>query len=69
MKYQIYLNKETSDFINKASEQTKTKPATFIKKTLEGIFTASMRAYEEMEKNFDLRGLENGLKKETNTTK
>lgn len=54
MKYQIYLNKKTSDFINKASKQSNMKQATFIKQMIEGIIEASYKAYETMEESFKL---------------
>ena len=35
MKYQIYLNKETSDFINQVANQANAKPASVIKTLVE----------------------------------
>ena len=46
MKYQIYLNKDTSDFINLASEQEGIKPATLIKQIVESI-TSITKATQE----------------------
>ena len=37
MKYQIYLNAETSEIINKMAEKDQKKPATFIKQMIESI--------------------------------
>lgn len=41
MKYQIYLNKETSMIINELAQKDNSKPNTFIKKFVEGF----MRIY------------------------
>lgn len=37
MKYQIYLNAETSEIINKMADKDNKKPNTFIKQMLESI--------------------------------
>lgn len=55
MKYQIYLNKETSISINQLAEKNSTKPNTFIKKFLESF----MRIY-----NSSAPTVEESLKKE-----
>lgn len=50
MKYQIYLNKETSDFIERASQQEGIKPNTLIKQIVESITKitkATQKATEE----------------------
>lgn len=43
MKYQIYLNKETSEFINLVAKQAKRKPCTIIKNILEEGIKAGER--------------------------
>lgn len=45
MKYQIYLNKDTSILINELAEKSNSKPNTYIKKFLE----AFMRIYKASE--------------------
>lgn len=45
MKYQIYLNKDTSILINELAEKNNSKPNTYIKKFLE----AFMRIYKASE--------------------
>ena len=58
MKYQIYLNKETSISINRLAEKNGTKPNTFIKKFLESfmrIYNASEPTVEESLKKEILR--------------
>lgn len=58
MKYQIYLNKETSELVNKFAEKDGKKPATFIKNMLESIIKiaqASARASEEELKKYGNR--------------
>jgi len=59
MKYQIYLNKECSDFINGAAEQEGIKPATAIKQLIEGmikITIATQKATLEASKPFLKKG-------------
>ena len=46
MKYQIYLNKEASDFVNKLAESSSKKPATIIKAILESFIIVS-KPYED----------------------
>ena len=41
MKYQIYLNKETTELINYLAQKTNMKPSTFIKRMVEGGVKAS----------------------------
>lgn len=52
MKYQIYLNKETSELINKLAEKENMKPATAIKTILESVYKAAKTASVEIEKSF-----------------
>jgi len=57
MKYQIYLNKETSDFINYVSEQEEIKSATLIKRLVEDMVSITLATKKETEK-----ALQRGLK-------
>lgn len=41
MKYQVYLNKETSSFINKLAEKSNKKPNTCIKELIEQFVSLS----------------------------
>jgi hypothetical protein len=50
MKYQIYLNKETSELINKIAEREGLKPSTTIKRLLESVYNAAKVASFELEK-------------------
>ena len=50
MKYQIYLDKETSDFINGASEQEGIRPATAIKRIVESIVRVTIATKQATEK-------------------
>lgn len=56
MKYQIYLNKETSDFINGASKQEGIKPATAIKRIVESIVSVTIATKEATEKEIQKYG-------------
>lgn len=56
MKYQIYLNKETSEIIQKCAEKDGKKPATFIKQMLESLFRIAKAGALQMEKEKDLYG-------------
>lgn len=49
MKYQIYLNKETSELLNSMAEQLKMKPSTFIKAFIEGSFNTLISMKEDSE--------------------
>jgi len=55
MKYQIYLSKDVSDFINFASEAEGQKPATTIKNIVEDIVRITM-ATKEATENAILKG-------------
>lgn len=52
MKYQVYLNKKTSEFINKYAELDKKKPNTVIKELIESFVRLSepveMKIFEEV---------------------
>ena len=50
MKYQIYLNKETSELINTIAINEKKKPATLLKNLLEVFFESAMKAKELSDK-------------------
>lgn len=47
MKYQIYLNKETSEFIEFVAKNDKKKPATVIKHLVESLFKGLGEAMTE----------------------
>jgi len=56
MRYQIYLNKETSEYVNKCAKQDGVKPATLLKSLLESMFKiaiATSQATEEEIKQYD----------------
>lgn len=46
MKYQIYLDKQTSEIINGISEKENRKPASLIKEFLEGFFKVAQAVKE-----------------------
>lgn len=48
MKYQIYLNKETSELVEKLSHVTFVAPATFIKRTIEEMFAIDQKTYTKI---------------------
>ena len=52
MKYQVYLNKKTSEFINKYAELDGKKPNTIIKELIESFVRLSepveMKIFEEV---------------------
>jgi len=54
MKYQVYLNKETSEFINKYAELDGKKPNTVIKDLIESFANLSkpmeLKIFEELKK-------------------
>lgn len=50
MKYQIYLNKDTSILINELAEKNKQKPASIIKQLVEGCMRIAKAANEETNK-------------------
>lgn len=58
MKYQIYLNKETSMIVNDLAEKNGNKASTFIKRFLEGF----MRIYSNTEKEIEKEIQANGIK-------
>lgn len=49
MKYQVYLNKETSHFIELVAEQEGKKPNTVIKGFIEGLYKAGMMEADRLE--------------------
>ena len=50
MKYQIYLNKETSMLVNELAEKNKQeKPATFLKKFIESFMKIYKSTQEEVQ--------------------
>lgn len=57
MKYQVYLNKETSEFINKYAEMDNKKPNTIIKELVESFANLSkpieMKIFEELKKKHE----------------
>lgn len=50
MKYQIYLNKETSTIIEKVAQTDNKKPNTLIKELLEGMFRIAQATAIQTEK-------------------
>lgn len=52
MKYQIYLNKETSILFNKLAEKSDKKPATVIKQLLESFARLSQPMEGELLKSY-----------------
>lgn len=56
MKYQIYLNKETSEIINKCAQKDGKKPSTFIKQMLESLFRIAKSSAIALEKESQLYG-------------
>jgi len=50
MKYQIYLNKDTSILINELAEKNGQKPASIIKQLVEGCMRIARTASQETEK-------------------
>lgn len=50
MKYQIYLNKDVSNIINKIAEFEGKKPSTLIKQLLEENFTTALKQAERLKK-------------------
>lgn len=60
MKYQVYLNKDTSKIIGLVAKMEGVKPNTLIKQLVEGLLSRA-RAFADNEK--DLGGLINGRKK------
>ena len=56
MKYQIYLSKEASEFINGASKQEGIKPATAIKRIVESLVTITLATQRETEKEIQKYG-------------
>lgn len=50
MKYQIYLNKDTSILINELADKNQQKPATIIKQLVEGCMRIAKAANDESEK-------------------
>lgn len=57
MKYQVYLNKETSEFINKYAEIDGKKPNTIIKELVESFANLSkpieVKIFEELKKKHE----------------
>ncbi len=60
MKYQIYLNKETSEFVNLLSKKYKVKPCTFIKLCME----STAKSTKELATKEMLGELKNELKEQ-----
>lgn len=56
MKYQIYLNQETSEIINKMAEKDEKKPSTFIKQMLESIMRIAKQTAIATDKEMKLYG-------------
>lgn len=52
MRYQIYLDKETSEIINTCAEHDNQKPATLIKQLLESMFHLAKATEEQTRKDF-----------------
>lgn len=50
MKYQIYLNQKTTDYVNKIAEHENKKPATAIKQILESMFNIAEATANQLEK-------------------
>lgn len=59
MKYQIYLNKQTSLVVDRMAKNDGIKPATEIKQIVESIIRESIKAYDILEKSFKERALKN----------
>lgn len=53
MKYQIYLNKDTSMLINELAEHESIKPATYIKKFIESFMRIYKGTNEAIQKELD----------------
>lgn len=49
MKYQIYLNKQTSDIINAIAEKEGRRPVSLIKEFMEGFFDVAKAVRETMQ--------------------
>lgn len=56
MKYQIYLNKDTSEIINKMAQKDNKKPATFIKQMLESLMNIAKQTAFATEKELSKYG-------------
>lgn len=54
MKYQIYLNKKTSEVINALAKMDNEKPATYLKRYLEVSFAIAMKKAQEVIDDADL---------------
>lgn len=63
MKYQVYLNKETSEIVNKIAEQNGIKPNTQIKQFMEVLIAESLASYKRIESEFERRNSKNGKAK------
>ena len=63
MKYQVYLNKETSEIVNKIAEQNGIKPNTQIKQFMEVLIAESLASYKRFESEFERRNSKNGKRK------
>lgn len=48
MKYQIYLNKSTTELVNYLAEQSNLKPNTFIKQLLEDLLKHSLEVTQKL---------------------
>ena len=55
MKYQIYLNKQSSELINRMANNQQKKPATLIKELMERLTYQMIETYKESEKDFEKR--------------
>ena len=56
MKYQIYLNKDTSEIINKMADKDNLKPATFIKQMIESLMNIAKQSAFAAEKELEKYG-------------
>lgn len=55
MKYQVYLNKETSEYINRIAEMNGLKPNSQIKQLIEVLIKESIESARRMEREFEKR--------------
>ena len=60
MKYQIYLNKESSDYINAIAEHENKKPNTLIKELLESMLRIAVNTIETTNEEIKLHESKKG---------
>lgn len=60
MKYQIYLNKESSDYINIIAKHENKKPNTLIKELLESMLKVAIATAEETNNQIKLHDSKKG---------